>query len=163
MAELDPVQYEVFYQRLDKLLNEAKEVLRYLSGSVITREAGEVQEAFYLPNGEASHIAAGILMHIMNVTRVIRYMDANDYASEDIGVYEGDQFINNDAYLGGMHNPDIGIIEPIFYKGKHIGYLAGISHTTEVGGVDVGGMPPAATEAIHDGIHLGITTDIIHD
>ena len=154
MAELDPVQYEVFYQRLDKLLNEAKEVLRYLSGSVITREAGEVQEAFYLPTGEASHIAAGILMHIMNVTRVIRYMDANNYTADDIGVYEGDQFINNDAYLGGMHNPDIGIIEPIFYKGRHIGYLAGISHTTEVGGVDVGGMPPTATEAIHDGIHL---------
>jgi N-methylhydantoinase B/oxoprolinase/acetone carboxylase alpha subunit len=154
MTELDPVQYEVFYQRLDKLLNEGKEVLRYLSGSVISREAGEVQEAFYLPDGEAGHIAAGILMHIMNVTRVIRYMNASNYDADDIGIYEGDQFINNDAYIGGMHNPDIGVVEPVFYQGKHVGYLAGISHTTEVGGVEVGGMPPTATEAIHDGIHL---------
>ena len=154
MVELNPVKYEVFYQRLDKLLNEGKEVLRYLSGSVITREAGEVQEAFYLPTGGAAHIAAGILMHIMNVTRVIRYMNTSDYRNEDIGIYEGDQFINNDAYIGGMHNPDIAVVEPIFYQGKHIGYLAGISHTTEVGGIDVGGMCPTATEAIHDGIHL---------
>ncbi|MFC1906461.1 hydantoinase B/oxoprolinase family protein [Chloroflexota bacterium] len=153
MIELDPVKYEVFYQRLDKLLNEGKEVLRYLSGSVITREAGEVQEAYYRPDGEAVHLAAGILMHIMNVTRVIRYMNANQYDT-NIGIYENDQFINNDAYLGGMHNPDTGVIEPLFYKGKHLGYLAGISHTTEVGAIETGGMPPSATEAIHDGLHL---------
>jgi N-methylhydantoinase B len=153
---LDPVKYETFYNKLDKILNEGKEVVRYLSSGVITREAGEVQEAIYLPNGEAALIAPGILMHIMNVTRVIRYMNAERY-TEDIGIYEGDEFINNDAYIGGMHNPDTACIAPIFHKGKHIAYVAAISHTTEIGAIEMGGMSPMATEAIHDGLHLPAT------
>lgn len=154
LDELDPVQYEIFYQRLDKMLNEAKEVVRYLSAGMITREAGEVQEAFYLPNGEAALIAAGILMHIMNVTRVIRYMTEENYDSEDIGINEGDQFINNDAYIGGMHCQDTSVIRTLFYKGEHLGYTAAVSHTTDVGGIESVGVCPSARESIHDGLHL---------
>lgn len=154
MTALDPLKYEVFYQKIDKLLNEAKEVLRYLSASMITREAGEVQVAFYLPNGEAVHIAAGIFMHIMNVTRVIKYMNANKYDAPDIGIYEGDQFINNDAYIGGMHCPDTAVVAPVFHADKLIGYVAAISHTTETGAIEPGGMCPSSKESVHDGIHL---------
>jgi N-methylhydantoinase B/oxoprolinase/acetone carboxylase alpha subunit/acetone carboxylase gamma subunit len=151
---LDPVRYEIFYQKLEMIINEGKEVVRYLSTGVITREAGEIQEAIYLPNGEAALISSGILMHIMNVTRVISYMNTNKYDADDIGIYEDDQFINNDAYIGGMHNPDTACIAPIFYEGKLIAYVAAISHTTEIGAIEPGGMSPLATEAIHDGIHL---------
>ncbi|MHB0979058.1 MAG: hydantoinase B/oxoprolinase family protein [Thermoleophilia bacterium] len=152
--ELDLVKYEVFYNRMKNIMEEGKEVLRYLSGSTIAREAGEVMQAFYLPSGEATAIACGILMHIMNVTRVIGYMASKEYETEGIGVYEGDQFINNDAYIGGMHAPDISLIAPLFYEDTLVGYTASISHTTETGGVEPGGMCPSATEAWHDGIHL---------
>jgi N-methylhydantoinase B/oxoprolinase/acetone carboxylase alpha subunit len=151
---LDPVRYEIFYQKLEMIVNEGKEVVRYLSTGIITREAGEIQEAIYLPNGEAALISSGILMHIMNVTRVINYMRTNKYDAEDIGIYEDDQFINNDAYIGGMHNPDTACIAPIFHQGKLIAYVAAISHTTEIGAIEPGGMSPLATNAIHDGIHL---------
>lgn len=154
MVKLDPVQYEIFYQRMDKMLNEAKEVVRYLSGGMITREAGEVQEAFYLPNGEAALIAAGILMHIMNVTRVIRYMNNNRYFADDIGIYDGDQFINNDAYIGGMHCQDTSIVRSLFHDNKHLGFTAAVSHTTDVGGIESVGVCPSAKESIHDGLHL---------
>jgi N-methylhydantoinase B/oxoprolinase/acetone carboxylase alpha subunit/acetone carboxylase gamma subunit len=154
MAELDPIKYEIFYQRMDKMLNEAKEVVRYLSAGMITREAGEVQEAFYLPNGESALIAAGILMHIMNVTRVIRYMTDNKYTSEDVGIYEGDQFINNDAYIGGMHCQDTAVVSPFFYKGQHLGFTAAISHTSDVGAIESAGTCPSARESVHDGVHL---------
>ncbi len=152
--ELDLVQYEIFYNRMKQIMEEGKEVLRYLSGSTIAREAGEAMQAFYLPTGEASMIACGILMHIMNVTRVIHYMKETQYESAGIGLFEGDEFINNDAYIGGMHSPDISIMAPLFYKGELIGYTASISHTTEIGGIDPGGMCPGATEAWHDGLHL---------
>ena len=153
MDKLDPVKYESFYNKLSFIMNEGKEVLRYLSGSSIAREAGEVVQAFYLPTGEAVNIACGILMHIMNITRVIRYMNTHNYA-KDIGINENDQFINNDAYIGGMHNPDTACIAPIFVDDKLICYAAAISHTTEVGAIETGGQSPMATEAIHDGIHL---------
>ncbi len=152
-ARLDPVRYEIFYNNLDQILNEGKEVIRYLSGSTITRESGEVLEGFYLPEGEAAHVACGILMHVMNVTRCIRYMTENRYA-EDIGIYDGDQFINNDAYIAGMHVPDTGIIAPFFYKDEHLGWIAALSHTSETGGIEPGGMCPSAKEAWHDGLRF---------
>lgn len=151
---LDPVKYEVFFHKTDQALNEAQQVIRYLSGSTIVREAGEALEAFYLPSGEAVDIACGILMHFMNVTRVIRHMNKNHYEADDIGIYDGDHFLNNDAYVGGMHVPDAGLVSPLFYEGELLGYAAAISHTTEVGGVEPGGICPSATDAWHDGLHI---------
>ncbi len=113
-VRLDPVRYEIFFNKLDQALNESQQVVRYLSGSAIVREAGEAMESFYLPTGEGVDIAAGILMHFMNITRCIHYMADNNYGGEDIGVFEGDQFINNDAYIGGMHCPDTCLIAPFF-------------------------------------------------
>ena len=156
MEELDPIRYEIFYNKLDQIVNEGKEVIRYLSGSTITRESGEVLSAFYLPSGEAVIIACGILMHVMNVTRVIRYMKENRYDALDIGIYDGDHFINNDAYIGGMHIPDTAIVAPVFYGNELVGWVAGISHTTETGAIEPGGVAPSATEAYHDGIHLPV-------
>jgi N-methylhydantoinase B/oxoprolinase/acetone carboxylase alpha subunit len=152
--KLDLVNFEVFFNKLDGAVNEGREVLKYLSGSVIVKEAGEALEAFYLPDGSAVDIACGILMHFMNVTRCIRYMEAERYAEEGIGIYDGDQFVNNEAYVAGMHCPDTVVIAPVFYKGKLEGYVAAISHTTETGGIEPGGMCPSATEAWHDGFHV---------
>jgi len=155
MSEIDPVKYEIFTNRLIEILNEGKEIIRYLSGSTITREAGEVVQGYFLKDGEAVYISSGILMHIMNVTRVVRHMNREKYAENPgIGIFEGDVFINNDPWIGGIHVPDQALVMPFFYKGKHLGYIAGLSHTTEVGAIEPGGMPPGATEAYHDGIHL---------
>lgn len=152
---MEPAKYEIFCNRLIEMLNEGKEVMRYLSGSTITREAGEVVMGYFLKDGEAAYISSGILMHILNVTRVIRYMIEEKYAENPgIGIYEGDVFINNDPWLGGVHVPDQALILPFFYQGRHLGYIAALSHTTEVGAIEPGGMPPGAKEAYHDGIHL---------
>ena len=153
--QLDPARYEIFYNKLDSILQEGKEIIRLLSASTIVREAGECLSAIYLPDtGEAADIATGILMHFLNVTRVIKYMQRNHYEGPDIGIYDGDQFVNSEAYIGGMHVPDTSMVAPFFYEGELLCWIAAISHTTEVGGVEPGGFCPSATEAWHDGIHL---------
>jgi N-methylhydantoinase B len=150
---LDPVRYELLYNKLANILEEGKENLRYLSGSTITREAGEVVMGYYFPDGEAALMATGILIHIMNVTGCIQYMIQNHYA-EDIGIYEGDMFLNNDPYIGGQHTPDLALMAPVFYRGEHLGYVAAIAHTTEMGAIDPGSMSPRATESYHEGLHI---------
>src|SRR4030042_3685171 len=98
---IDPARYEVFYNKLDAILQEGMDTIRILSASSIVREAGEALSAFYLPDtGEAVDIATGILMHFLNVTRVIRYCHEHHYDNPDIGIYDGDQFINSEAYIG---------------------------------------------------------------
>jgi N-methylhydantoinase B len=152
---LDPARYEIFYNKLDAILQEGQETIQLLSASTIVRETGESLSAIYLPDtGEAADIASGILMHFLNVTRVIKYMQRNKYDSPDIGIYDGDQFVNSEAYIGGMHVPDTSMVAPFFYKGELLCWIAAISHTTEVGGIEPGGFCPSATEAWHDGVHL---------
>lgn len=152
--KLDSVKYELFYNKLAMLLDESKEVVRYLSGSTITKEAGEVVQAYFNVDGEAVGMACGILIHIGAATRCIRYALNNKYDEPGIGIYEGDMFINNDAYIGGAHVPDTAVAAPIFYEGKLAGWTAALSHTTEVGAIEPGGMCYTATEAVHEGLHL---------
>lgn len=111
MQTLDPIKYEMFYNRVEQALIEAKNTVRYLAGSVIVREGGEVGESLHLPDGATVHLAAGLLMHIQSSARTIMYMNANGFA-EDIGYYEGDQFINNNAHIGGQHIPDMQVVDP---------------------------------------------------
>ncbi|MBN1228103.1 MAG: hydantoinase B/oxoprolinase family protein [Deltaproteobacteria bacterium] len=153
-TKLDPVKYELFYNKIAMILDESKEVLRYLSGSTITKEAGEVVQAFFNMEGEAVGMACGILIHIGAATRCIRYALDNEYDKPGIGIYDGDMFINNDAYIGGAHIPDTAVVAPVFYHDSLVGWTAGLSHTTEVGAIEPGGMCYTATEAVHEGLHM---------
>ena len=152
-TKLDPVKYEIFYNRLEQEMFEAKEVVRHLSASTIVREAGEVAQVICLKNGDAALLSAGLLVHVGSVTRSIQYMTENEY-EKDIGFYDGDQFIANDPYTGGMHIPDMMLISPFFYKGEHIGWLGNYTHVPEVGAIEPGGMCASAKEFCHEGIRL---------
>ncbi|HLE18762.1 MAG TPA: hydantoinase B/oxoprolinase family protein, partial [Syntrophales bacterium] len=150
-VQIDPVKYELFYSRLHEALFDAKEAIKLLSASEIVREAGEAMECVCLPNGESTLMSAGLLAHVASVTHNIRHFIDDKY-EEDIGVYEGDQFICNDCHIGGMHIPDMMVIAPLFHEGKQIGWLGNCTHVIEVGAIEPGGAPATATEFWHEGI-----------
>jgi N-methylhydantoinase B len=152
-TDLDPVRYEVFYNRVFHALNEAKETIRHISASPITRYAGEIAEAVYLPNGDSILMAAGLMFHVNTLSRAIKYM-INDSYAEDVGFYPGDQFLNNDAHIGGIHIPDMLIIAPFFYGDKHVGWVGAFTHIPEVGAIEPGGASPSAREFYHEGVCL---------
>ena len=113
VQKLDPVKYELFYHRMLQALLEAKETVKRLSTSVIVREADEVAQGFYRPNGDCSHLAAAMLVHIQTISRSIKHMISSGFG-EDVGFYDGDQFLNNDCHIGGMHIPDMMLIAPVY-------------------------------------------------
>ena len=69
-------------------------------------------------------------------------------------VHEGDIFINNDPYDGGMHLPDIFIFRPIFAEGRVIAYAATICHHTDVGGRVPGSNASDSTEIYAEGLRI---------
>lgn len=152
-TKLDPTKYEILYNRLELEMFESKEVVRHLSASTIVREAGEVAQVICVKDGTACLISAGLLVHVASVTRNIKHMIAEKY-DEDIGFYDGDQFIGNDCHIGGMHIPDMMLIAPFIYKGEHIGWLGNYTHIPEVGAIEPGGMCASAREFCHEGIRL---------
>ncbi len=73
-------------------------------------------------------------------------------------VHEGDIFINNDPYDGGMHLPDIFIFKPLFAAtdrgGEPIAYAATICHHTDVGGRVPGSNASDSTEIYAEGLRI---------
>jgi N-methylhydantoinase B len=73
-------------------------------------------------------------------------------------VHEGDIFINNDPYDGGMHLPDIFIFRPLFApseQGGHpIAYAATICHHTDVGGRVPGSNASDSLEIYAEGLRI---------
>lgn len=151
--KLDPVKYEIFYNKVSHALHEAKETIRSLSASPITRYAGEIAEAVYLPSGDSVVMASGVLCHVNTVSRAIKHMIKDSYA-EDVGFNPGDQFINNDAHIGGLHTPDMLIIAPFFSNGKQVGWVGSFTHIPEVGAIEPGGASPSSRNIYHEGILL---------
>ena len=151
--QLDPVKYEVFYQRMQNFLEESRNVVMNISCSPIVREAGEVCEAFLLPDGEISLMSTGLLTHVNGLTSAVQHMKEQRF-SEDIGVFPGDQFINSDCQIGGIHRMDMIMVAPFFYQDKFLGWVGNLTHVFEIGAVAPGGVSPEQTEACHDGIYL---------
>ena len=78
-------------------------------------------------------------------------MLANDY-EEDPGIKDGDIFCNNDPQIGGAHSADVATIMPVFYKGKLVAWVGGLTHVMEVGGTEPGGTSPSALSRYDDGL-----------
>jgi len=69
-------------------------------------------------------------------------------------IAEGDIFINNDPYDGGMHLPDIFIFRPLFAAGAVIAFAATICHHTDVGGRVPGSNASDSTEIYAEGLRI---------
>lgn len=68
---------------------------------------------------------------------------------------EGDLIIINDPYQGGgSHLSDVGLVLPIFYHNKLIGFAANKAHWTEVGGKDPGSFTNNSTDIYQEGLQF---------
>jgi N-methylhydantoinase B len=66
----------------------------------------------------------------------------------------GDVFMTNSPYGGGTHNPDIGLIMPIFAGDQLLGFGISVTHWTEVGGKVLGSVSPDSTEIYQEGLQF---------
>ena len=67
---------------------------------------------------------------------------------------EGDVFILNDPFEGGMHLPDIFILKPIFVSGRLIAFAATTAHHVDVGGHVPGSNSVNSTEIFQEGLRI---------
>lgn len=149
----DPVAFEVLNSKLVQAVTSAHEVARLVSASPMTRELGEVIFGLYTPEGDAVVLSRGLLIHVHTMSRMIKWMLANDYESAP-GIRSGDYFFNNDPYIGGAHCPDQMIVTPIYHEGELIAWAGGLTHTPETGSSDPGGFVPFARSRFEEGLFL---------
>ncbi len=69
-------------------------------------------------------------------------------------ICEGDVFMMNDPFGGGMHLPDIFIMKPIFHDGRMVAIASSVVHHLDIGGNTAGGNSPLNTETFAEGIRM---------
>src|SRR5579862_1275656 len=70
------------------------------------------------------------------------------------GMADGDVFVTNDPYRGGIHSNDVMVFRPVFIDGAVTFFTASLLHVADIGGVATGGLPANATEMYHEGLVL---------
>lgn len=143
--------YEIGVQRTADILDEGYEVFMRSSRSSMGI-AGDSIVAMFNAAGDLVNASAGTYLHAVIPPIVIKYMIKN--YTENPGINDGDLWFTNDALYGGIHNPDQVVIMPVFFQGELVAWTAALSHTTETGASEPGGMPLSATARFEEGMNL---------
>jgi len=69
-------------------------------------------------------------------------------------IAEGDVFIMNDPFDGGMHLPDIFVIKPLFHAGERLAFACTVCHHCDVGGRVAGSNASDSTEIYAEGLRI---------
>jgi len=143
--------YEIAVQRTADILDEGYEIFMRSSRSSMG-VAGDSIVAMFNAAGDLVNASAGTYLHAVIPPIVIKYIISR-YA-DNPGIHDGDIFYTNDALYGGIHNPDQVAITPVFFDGRLVAWTAALSHTTETGAKEPGGMPVSATSRFEEGMNL---------
>ena len=149
--QLTPGDYEIAIQRTADVLDEGYEIFMRSSRSSMG-VAGDSIVAMFNAAGDLVNASAGTYLHAVIPPIVIKYILARH--SENPGINDGDIWYTNDALYGGIHNPDQVAIMPVFFEGELVAWTAALSHTTETGAVEPGGMPLTAKARFEEGMNL---------
>jgi len=148
---LDPVTVEVVRNKLDGIANEMELTLLKSSFSPIVKEGLDASASLFTMKGEALAQACAVPIHLATLIPVVETF-LREFPVETM--QEGDVYIMNDPYLGGTHLPDIGLVAPIFHRGRVIALSATMTHHQDVGGMTPGSIPTNATEIFQEGIRI---------
>jgi acetophenone carboxylase len=154
IMSLDDLDFDIYRHRLFQIADEGKQAMEKLANSPIVRDCGEIMYGIYTSEGETVLSSTGILLHVASLGLAIKYVLKHYQDDLSVGVRPGDQFFNSHPWYGGTHNPDQGLLKPVFYEGKIIAWVACLTHTPPVGAIDPGGMPARATTKFEEGLRV---------
>ncbi|GAA4546559.1 hypothetical protein GCM10023175_29020 [Pseudonocardia xishanensis] len=93
-----------------------------------------------------------VLMHLASSLGGVRAI--TDIVDMD-ALRPGDGFLTNDPRYGGaMHQADVALITPTFYRDELVGWSFSNMHVLDIGGVGVSGFAPGAHDVYEEGLRF---------
>ena len=148
---LAPGDYEVGFERMNNILDEAMEVFVRSSRSSMG-VAGDSMVAVFTAKGDLANASCGTFLHAVIQPVLFKFILKN--YKDNPGIKEGDIWFTNDALYGGIHNPDVVVKVPVFYEGELIAWTGAAVHTSETGASEPGGMPINANARFLEGMNF---------
>ena len=145
----DPVQLEIFKNRLTSISEEMGAVLCRSAFSANIKERKDASCAIFNAKGEMIAQAAHIPVHLGSMPlSVLSAIEEQRFEAKDA-------VLLNDPYRGGTHLPDITVISPVFDRKEKWPsfFVANRAHHSDVGGIQPGSMP-ASEEIFQEGLRI---------
>lgn len=142
----DPVTFEVIRHSLWNINQEHGSIIENLSVSPITLETRDFQTAILTEKGEILFFGP-YLQYMSGMVDVMA-----QYVLEHKGhlVSDGDMWLQNDPWVGTAHQPDVGLLCPVFYGGELFCWVVNCAHQNDVGGTVAGSFCPNAQDIYWD-------------
>ncbi len=146
---IDPITLEIIANRFDEIQRIMKHRLFRTGYSTILRESFDGGAGLLDRKGRVIG-ASGMSIH----TRPYAFFIAGVRgAFPEPLIHEGDVFISNDPYRGGVsHSPDMAVATPVFVDGKLLAFCTSIAHKPDIGGLAPGSASPASRSIFHEGL-----------
>ena len=150
MAAIDPITREIVRNALASAADEMAMALYRTAYSTIVRDCLDYSTS--LCDAEGQMIAQGVTipLHLGSVPFAMETLLAK-YGND---IEEGDVFILNDPFEGGMHIPDIFIVQPVFSEGQRVAFAVSTAHHLDLGGRLPGSSACDNTEIFQEGLRI---------
>ncbi len=130
----DPITLSILWSRLISIVDEAGTTLQRTSFSTVTRESNDFAVVLMDETGRSIAQSSISVPSFLGVLPILTKALLKDYFPSEEWK-EGDVVMTNDPWLCAGHKPDIGIVSPIFYREKLVGFIGTIAHSPDMGGV----------------------------
>jgi N-methylhydantoinase B len=153
MRDYDVVTAEVHRKAVENLTNEMALAMVRTSTSPVVYEAKDFSTCFFDTVPDQLGFSGYVLFHIGSSRGGVRsIMELGGIGD----LKPGDGYITNDPRAGGaMHQADIGVIMPMFYKNDElVGWGFANMHVLDIGGVGVSGYAPGARDVYQEGLRF---------
>jgi len=147
---IDPIEFELFKNALFSIADEMALTVHRTTYSAVLKDNMDYSTAFC--DGEGRLVAQGLTLpsHLGSIPEALAAV-IRRYGDD---MHEGDIFVLNDPFEGGMHLPDIFLFQPIFVDGERLAIAATICHHTDVGGRVPGSNASDSTEIFQEGLRI---------
>ena len=150
MEPVDPVTRQVIHNALASAADEMGTGLFRTAYSTVVRDVLDFSTSLCDTDGQQIAQGVTIPLHLGTVLYAMKRL-LEKFAGD---IDDGDIFILNDPFDGGMHLPDIYIAQPVFYQGTRIGFAVATAHHLDVGGRLPGSSACDNIEIFQDGLRI---------
>lgn len=144
------IDFELFKNELFSIADEMAVTICRTTYSGVLRDNMDFSTG--IADAEGRLVAQGLTLpvHLGSIRTALEAV-TRKYAGN---INDGDVFILNDPFEGGMHLPDIFILRPVFAGDVLIAYAATTAHHVDVGGHVPGSNAVNSTEIFAEGLRI---------
>ena len=148
----EPIALEIVKNALSTIAEEMGVTVVRSAYSTAVKEGGDATSAIFDGQGRLIAQSTGApLMHLSSLRPSLQEL-LKDFPPSEMA--DGDIYIFNDPYRGGIHANDMMLFKPVFHDGRLAFFTTALIHVADVGGMSAGGLPANATETFHEGLLL---------